>query len=211
MFSTEPLCVARCTVEPPRITFYLRLRDCEFTDSSDLAGQILDCVIELKARPRDPFLLPDPALALDLVMLAHHVIKYGEVDFQEYLDKFVLGGVYAFMNEKRAERNSGAKVEDGATVAIAAAVQAIEAQGKQIDRKAPFSAKLWAAAIATGTSRPVSALLLKGAFDAHWPAPPCKAADVVRLITSRCKRKAVKKDGAVINGYCFDEIAKEFV
>ena len=102
MFSTEPLRVTRRTVEPPRITFYLRLRDCEFTDSSDLAGQILDCVIELKAKPCDPFLLPDPALALDLVMLAHRVIKYGEVDFQEYLDKFVLGGVYAFMNKKLA-------------------------------------------------------------------------------------------------------------
>lgn len=101
MFYNEPLRVIARTVEPPRITFYLRLRDCEFTDSSDLAGQILDCVLELKSKPRDPSLLPDPALALDLVMLAHRVIKYGQADFLEFLDKLVLGGVWAFMNEKK--------------------------------------------------------------------------------------------------------------
>lgn len=87
-------------VEPPRIRYYLRLRDCEFDDELDLVGQILDCILELRAAAYDPALLPDTELPIDLVKLAHRVCKDGASEFPECLDKFVLHEVCAFMNKK---------------------------------------------------------------------------------------------------------------
>lgn len=91
-------------IEPPRITYYLRLRDCEFEDRFDLIHAILSCAVELR---RDELegrlaqgLLPDSSLYEDLVSFARRVFTAPDAsDFLDDLDKFILGGVCRFMQK----------------------------------------------------------------------------------------------------------------
>lgn len=102
-----------------------------------------------------------------------------------------------------AERNRAAKVEDAATIAISAALDALSQFTRGPEGQKLHGLKALATAINTGDSRGLG-------ICATWPAPDNRAADVRRLIAARCSRQTRKCNGAILNGYTLADLAMEF-
>ena len=110
-----------------------------------------------------------------------------------------------------AERNRAAKVEDSATIAISAALDALSQFTRGPEGQRLHGLKALATAINTGDSRGLG-------ICASWPAPDNRAADVRRLIAARCQRRIVRYHGAmaagvvagVVAGYTLADLANEF-
>lgn len=137
---------------------------------------------------------------------AHAVCTALEVVGDAYDPVTTAGKVWVSTPEEdaeTAERNRAAKVEDAATIAISAAIRALERFTRGQEGQRLHGLKALATAINTGDSRGLG-------ICATWPAPDNRAADVRRLIAARCSRQTRKSNGVILNGYTLAELASEF-
>lgn len=137
---------------------------------------------------------------------AHAVCTAIEAVGESYDPVTTAGKVWVSTPEEdaeTAERNRAAKVEDAATIAISAALNALSQFTRGPEGQKLHGLKALATAINTGDSRGLG-------ICATWPAPDNRAADVRRLIAARCSRQTRKFNGGVINGYTLADLATEF-
>ena len=144
---------------------------------------------------------------------AHDTLAALEAHADKYDRLTVVGKIWVQSpNEERetAERNGAHKAQNASTVALNAGLFALKdiLNTQSPWPRALFSASMWGAVFETG-----DALRIGG--PRTWTPPKCKAADIAKMITDRCKRRVTTiKDNGVRKrtaGYSLLDLVYEFL
>lgn len=142
---------------------------------------------------------------------AHDTLAALEAHADKYDRLTVVGKIWVQTpNEERetAERNGEHKAQNASTVALNAGLFALKDALYTPFGNALYSASLWGTVFETGDA-------LKIGGPRTWTPPKCKAADIAKMISDRCKRKSTTRNENGVRkrsaGYSLLDLADEFL